>query len=166
MWGVITTLAMSAFSLSMYLAGNMNRANQYIGFVIMFIGIVIGMIQCRNKVNGGFGSFGEQFKIGLLITLMVTGLNTIYLIVFLQLTPGFIDKIKQQAEANMINKGLTTEQMQMGMKMMEKFTTPAMMVVFGLIGTIFFGVILTLIAAAITNKPKPFMEEDNNAMPS
>ncbi len=165
MWGLITSIAMSLFSLAMYMAGNFNRTLQYASFLILFIGMLIGIIQYR-KANGGYGSFGELYKTGILITLVVAVVSTIYFIIFLQVTPGFIDKIREQAQANMVNQGLTSEQMEMGMKMMNKFTSPAMMIIFGLLGNLFFGAILGLLAAGITAKPKPFMEEDNNTLPS
>ena len=165
LWGLITSIAMSLFSLGMYLAGNFDKAMQYVGFLIMFGGLVMGMLQFRNKVNGGFGSFGDLYKIGMLMTVVIAVVSTVYFMVFLQLTPGYMDKIREQAQANMVNQGLSAEQIQMSMKMMSAFTSPIAMGIFGLLGNLFFGAILGLLAAAITAKKKPFMEEGNNTLP-
>jgi len=162
LWGLITAIAMSLFSLGMYMAGNMNKSIQYISFIIMFGGLLMGMIQFRNKVNGGFGTFGDMYKVGMLITVVITLVSAVYFMIFLQLTPGFIDKIREQAQADMVNKGLSNEQIQMSMKYMATFTSPLLMSIFGILGNLFFGAILGLLAAAISAKPKPFMEEGNN----
>jgi len=132
----------------------------------MFAGILMGMRQFRDKVNGGFGSFGDLYKVGIMMVLVIAAISTVYFIIFLQLTPGFIDRIRQQAQADMVNRGMSSDQIDMAMKMTEKFTTPTLMIIFGFIGNLFFGAILGLLAAGISSKAKPFTEQDNITLPS
>jgi hypothetical protein len=165
-WSLITSVLMSALSFALNSSDNTNKTLQYITFLIMFAGILVGIRQFRDKVNGGFGSFGELYKVGILMVLLIAVFSTLYFFVYLQVNPGFIDKIRTQAQADMVNKGMTSDQMEMGMKMMEKFTTPIAMLIFGLLGNIFFGAILGLLAAGISSKAKPFIEEDNNSLPA
>ena len=165
-WGLITAVSCCLYSLALALSGNTsNRSLSYVTFLIMFAGMLIGVIQYR-KANGGYGSFGQLYKVAILITLIVAVISTIYLIVFMQVNPGFMDKIREQAQADMVNKGYSAEQIEMGMKMMNTFLSPGAMIIYGLLGNLFFGALLGLLAAGISVKPKPFNEEDNNTLPS
>ncbi|HTA83518.1 MAG TPA: DUF4199 domain-containing protein [Bacteroidia bacterium] len=166
MWGVITSIIMSAYSFAINAAGSTNKTLSYITFVIMFVGLLIGMRQFRDKVNGGYASFGELYKVGILMVLIIAVFSTLYFFIYLQVNPGFIDRIREQAQADMVNKGMTPEQMEMGVKMMDKFTSPTAMVIFGLLGNLFFGAIVGLLAAGISSKAKPFTEGDNNSLPA
>jgi hypothetical protein len=154
------------FSLTMYLSGNSNSGLAYLSFLILFAGMVVGAVQYRNKANGGYGSFGELYKVSILITLIVSAISTVYFIIFMQLTPAFMDRIREQADANMVNKGMTAEQIQMAHQMMQTMMSPTAMVLYSLFGNLLVGAILGLLAAGILIKPKPFMEEDNNTLPS
>ncbi len=162
-WGIITAIVMSLFSYLMYVTGASfsNPSVSYFGYVIMIGGMIMAMRQFRDKVNGGYASFGDQYKIGILMVLIISVITTIYFLIFMQLSPDFISKMIEQSQANMVNKGMSSEQIEMAMKYTKMFMTPAMMMIFSLIGNIIIGAIVGLLAAAITSKPKPFMEDNN-----
>jgi hypothetical protein len=166
-WGAIISIAVMIYSYALYATGASfsNRALSYFSYLIMIVGLVVGMLQYR-KANGGYGSFGTQYKAGILMVLVIAALTTIYFMVFLQMTPDFMDKAMDQARTDMVNKGMSSEQIEMGMKYAKMFTTPTMMVVFGFIGNLIVGAILGLLAAGITAKAKPLTAEDNNTLPS
>ena len=130
----------------------------------MFGGLVLAMRQFRDKVNGGFASFGQQYTVGILMILVMSVLTTVYFIVFLQLTPDFVTKTMEQSQADMVNKGMSSDQIAMAMKYTKMFMSPGIMAAFGFLGNAIVGAILGLLAAAITAKAKPFMEDDNNTV--
>jgi hypothetical protein len=166
LWGVITAVVEIGYYEILNISGNMNGGLQSISYLLMLGGLIMGMMQYRNKVNGGYAKFGELYKVGMFMTLILAVLSVVHLVIYLQINPGLIDTIRAQAEANMVNKGMTPEQIKMGMHYTEKFTTPSMMIIFGFIGNIFGGAILGLLAAGISARQKPVMEEDNNILPS
>ncbi len=150
---------MCLLELGLYLAGIMSSSAQLIfTMAIMFIGLLAGMIQYRNKANGGFGSFGELYKAGLLITLVVAVITTVYFLVFLQINPSYVDKLKEYTEAKQLKQDMSPEQRQMTIKMMSASFSPVTMFIFSFLGRIFFGAVAGLIAAAITAKPRQITE--------
>lgn len=166
-WAVITGIVASLYSYLMY-ASNLaftNKSLSYVSFLIMFGGMVMAMIQFRDKVNGGYATFGEQYTVGILMVLIMAVITTVYFMIFLQLTPDFVTKSMDQAQADMVNKGMSSDQIEMAMKYSKMFMSPAIMAIFGLLGNGIVGAILGLLAAAITSKAKPFMEEENNITP-
>ncbi|HTB06020.1 MAG TPA: DUF4199 domain-containing protein [Bacteroidia bacterium] len=166
MWGIITGVVEIIFYQLLNLSGNTSGGLQSISYLILLGGLIGGMMQFRNKVNGGYATFGELYKVGMLMTLILSVITVAHLLIYMQINPGFIDKILDQARVNMVNKGMTDDQIKMGMHYTQMFTTPLMMSIFGFIGNIIGGAILGLLAAGILAKQKPFMEEDNNTLPS
>jgi len=163
MWGVITALASIVFYWITNMSGVPNKSLQWLGYVIYFAGLLVGTLQYRNKANGGYISFGEAYKVGILMSLIFAALSTINFVIFLQVHPEFPDKILEQSRIDMVNKGMTSDQMELGLKYARKFLSPGIMVVFGLVGQIIGGAILSLLSAGISSKPKPpMMDDDNN----
>ncbi len=161
MWGVITALASIAYYWMTNISGVPNKSMQWIGYIIFFGGLLVGTLQYRNKANGGYVSFGEAYKVGILMTLIITVLGTINFLIFLQMHPDFPAKILEQSRVDMVNRGMTTDQIDMGLKYASKFMTPQMMIIFGLFGQIIGGAILSLLSAGISTKKKPLIDDDN-----
>jgi hypothetical protein len=163
MWGVITALSSIVYYWVTNISGVPNKSTQWIGYIIFFAGLLVGTLQYRNKANGGYVSFGEAYKVGILMTLIIAVLGTINFLVFLQIQPDFPAKILEQSRIDMVNKGMSADQIDMGLKYASKFMTSQMMIIFGIIGQIIGGAILSLLSAGIAAKPKPLIEEDNTA---
>jgi hypothetical protein len=161
MWGVITALSSILYYWVKNISGVPNKSMQWIGYIIFFAGLLVGTLQYRNKANGGYVSFGEAYKVGILMTLIIAVLGTINFLVFLQIHPDFPGKILEQSRIDMVNKGMSSDQIEMGLKYASKFMTPQMMIIFGLIGQTIGGAILSLLSAGISAKPKPLIQDDN-----
>jgi hypothetical protein len=61
----------------------------------------------------------------------------------------------KQAEQNMIDKGMSDDQIQLAMTWTKQFMSPVWMTVWAMLGTAFFGCILSLIVAAIFRRDDP-----------
>jgi len=162
LWGAITGVANSLFYHLINVQDNPNRGIQYISYIIIFAGLLVGTLQYR-KANEGYLSFGEGYKAGFFMTLVITVISCISLAIFLQMHPDFADKIIAQSRAQMINRGMTSDQIDMSMSYARKFMSPTFMLLFAFIGSIISGAIMSLLSAGISirNRP-PFTEEDNN----
>jgi len=165
MWGGLTGVVSVIFYQILYATGQENSGLRWFNLIILFLGLFIGTMQFRNKVNGGYLTFGEGFKTGFLMVLIITLLTVIATTIQLQLHPDFIDKILAQSRDNMINKGMTDEQIEMGMKYTKMFTSAPMIIIFTILGSLFGGAIFSLITAGLCSRRKPLFDEANE-MPS
>lgn len=124
-----------------------------VSIVITIAVIVIGMIQFK-KANNGFMSFGQGLKVGVGIGLI----GGIIGIIFNQIMVGVIDP-QMMEKAMEYQRGMllettkmTTEQVDAQMEMTKKFSTPSMMIVFGLIYSVVASFLLSLIPALILKR--------------
>lgn len=161
LWGLITGVASVIFSQILYSTGQENSGLRWFNMLIMFIGIFVGTMQYRDKANGGYLTFGQGFKAAFFISLIITLVSTIAMIVDLQLHPEIIDKILTQSRDNMINKGMSDEQIETGLKYTKMFTTPFMLVLWTIVGGLFFSAILSLISAGLCSRNKPIFDNTN-----
>lgn len=162
MWGAITGLVNSAFYQVIDVANNPNRSVQYLAYLIIFGGLLAGTLQFRNKVNGGYVTFGEAYVVGILITLIIAAISTVNLAIFLQTHPGFQEKVIEQTRIQMVNKGMTQDQIDMALTYTRKFTTPTIMTIFGFIGGVMGGAVMALLSSGISVKKKPMFEEGSS----
>jgi DNA-binding transcriptional regulator of glucitol operon len=127
-----------------------------VSLVLSLAAIILGLIQFR-KANNGFMSFGQALKIGVGICLI----GGIVSILFNQILVNVIDpetmskameyaRVQLQETTNM-----TSDQIDSQLEMQQKFSTPVMQTAFGLLFSLFFGFVLTLIPALVLKKSQP-----------
>ncbi len=159
-WAAITGIVSVIFYRILYATGQEDSALRNFNYLIIFLGLFIGTIQYRNKANGGFLTFGEGYKAGILMTLIITVIVSVAFFVDLQIHPDLVDKIRDKAQTDMINNGVSADQIEMRMKYTRMFTTPAVLLSFAVVGTIITGAIFSLITAGISTKKKPIFDDD------
>jgi len=135
---------------------------KWIGTILMLILIIVFCIQYGKQRTEGvtFGSvFGYGFKVALVVSIiiMVYSLLSVYVIF-----PEYIDQMLVQTRTSLEAKGgMTQEQIDGAVAMTKKFTTPPMIAIFSLLGTLFFGTLSALLGAAFTKKSEPNIFQDN-----
>ena len=128
-----------------------------ISTVVMIVIIVYGL-KAFKKDNGGFLSIGESIKVGLAISLISGIIYAIYSYIFVTIIePDFVTQMLQFTEEKIItdNPDITEAQLNMTMDMTEKFMGPMMMTAFAIIGSLFFGFIISLISGMILKQKRP-----------
>lgn len=151
MYGLITGLAMVILSLALYVSGlGFKPWAQYLTYVVMLIGLIMNA-QAYAKANDHYVTYGNVwgscFKACSLITIVVLAGSLLMFFVF----PEMKEKGMEIARESMEKKGMAEEQIDQGLAMTEKFFMPFM--IGGIIFmTMFYGAILSLIAAAIPKK--------------
>jgi hypothetical protein len=114
--------------------------------------IIIGMLQFK-KANAGVMTFGQGLKIGIGMSLIAGIISIIFnLILTNVIDPDTTTKAMEYARVQLQEAGMTQEQIDAQMEMSEKFSGTGMQVAFGLIGSLFFGLILSLIPALVIKK--------------
>lgn len=157
-YGLLTAAVSIAFSIITYaLDVPFKSPVMYLSFIILIAGVVYGTLQYRNNTLNGYISFGNAFLSGFFIILVAIVISTIYSYVFMTfIDPSFLEKIieqsMEQAEAKMLEKGLSEDQMEPALAMTRKMMSPVWMTIMGLISNLIFGSIIALIAAIFTKK--------------
>ena len=136
---------------------------KWISTVILVITIIIFCIQFGKEQTEGvtFGKvFGYGFKISLFVAIMMIAYTLISVLVIF---PEFIDEVLMKARTDMEAKGgMSEDNIETALGYTRKFFLPAALV-FAFLGTLFFGMIGSLLGAAFTKKsePIPTVFQDN-----
>lgn len=153
-FGLITGAAMIVYSIILFLANmHMNTWLPYVSFVILTAGMILGTINYRDKINGGFITYGGAFVSNFLIVIFAAILTTLYFIIYSKyINPGFIDEVMEMARQKLAEKNLSDDEIERATAMQAKFMTPLVMTILGLIGTMFWGTLLSLVVAIFVKK--------------
>ncbi|MAP54970.1 MULTISPECIES: DUF4199 domain-containing protein [Altibacter] len=159
-YGLLLALGTIVVSVIVYVLGmHMDQPwwQSALNFIIMAAAIVYGL-KTFKKESGGFLSLGEAIKTGLAISLVAGVIGSIFTYIFVTvIEPDFVTQLLDVTRENMIeqNPQMTEEQLEMAMGMTEKFMTPWFMTAMGLIASLFFGFIISLIAGLIMKQNRP-----------
>lgn len=160
--GTLLGVVLVIYSLIMYFLDQTgNKYVSWLSVILMIAGIVYLQIQYRDKELKGNMSYGKAFGFAVLMVLVASVITSIFTyLLFSVIDPGLIDKILAMSEEQLTKRGMNADQIELAMKMSRKMMSPPIMAVFGLIGNMFWGTIISLITSAITKKePSPFAEK-------
>ena len=152
--GVSVIFTFILYTMDMHYQGGISIL--VVSLILSLAAIILGLIQFK-KANNGFMSFGEALKIGVGICLI----GGIVSILFNQVLVNFIDpdtmtKAMDYARAQLQETtNMTSDQIDSQLEMQQKFSTPVMQIAFGLLFSLFFGFVLTLIPALVLKKSQP-----------
>lgn len=128
-----------------------------LGILISVI-IIVYALKAFKKENGGFLSLSEALKVGLAASVVSAIIYMIYFYIFSTvIEPDFIAQTIEFRNQQMIeqNPSMTSEQIDQASKMQEMFTKPWIFSAFILIGSLFFGFIISLISGLIMKQNRP-----------
>jgi hypothetical protein len=160
-YGLILGLISVAYFMVLVLSG-VNTADSWVrwsGFIFNAALVVLGQIYFRQN-GDGYMSFGQgmgiAFWVALISSVISSGFTVLYLTV---IDPEFAQMIQDMQMEAMAEQGLSDEQIEQGMKMAAKFTTPPWLFIFGMLGGVFSTMLVSLIATFFTRKENPNMPE-------
>jgi len=158
-WGLI----LGVISIVIFILGVVTEANtsgwySWIGLIPTLIVFIMAHNQFKNE-GDGFMSYGEGLKIGMLVTLISSVISTVFFYVYIKfIDDTFIANIREQSVIDMQERGMSDDQIDQAMSMTETFTSPELMAVFGILGALFMGFILSLIVSAFTKNSNPELD--------
>ncbi len=149
--GIIGGFVTVIVSLVLYFTGlQMETWARWIASLIMAGVIISGIKMIADENSNKLIPFGSLFKAGMIITAIIAVFSLVYFFIFINfIEVNFIDKVLEVSRKEMEAKGMTEAQIEMGIAMTRKFTSPAMMVVFSMAGTFVVGAIASVIGSAI-----------------
>ncbi|MBS3807241.1 MAG: DUF4199 domain-containing protein [Bacteroidales bacterium] len=161
--GLITGLALIIYTLLLYATNNLLKQNFALGvvnYIILIAGIVIGTRSYRDQAMGGYITYGKALGYGVVLcvfTGIVVGIFT-YLL-YEVIDPSLMEQNMKVIQEEMLNRGMSAEQVETMTEMQARFRTPFMM----LIGSIFtyslLGLIFSLVTSAFLKKDKPMFND-------
>lgn len=154
MSGIYLAIVSILVSVVFYVTGNpFSKVAQWLGYAILVGGVVFAQVSYK-KALGGTMTYGQALGVGLLTVVFASIISSIYTyLLYTVIDPGLQEQLRLFTEEQMVKQGrVPEEQMDMALEMSSKFQTPGMMVVFGIFGGAFIGLIISLITAIFTKK--------------
>ncbi|UGU15563.1 DUF4199 domain-containing protein [Sinomicrobium kalidii] len=150
---ISVVLGIILYSMDMHYQGGMSVL--IVSIVIMLGCIIFGLVQFK-KANNGYMSFAQGMKVGVGICLVGGIISMLYQLLLANvIDPDMASKQIELARAQMQDKGMNQEQIDAQLEMAKKFSSPLIQAAFGLIGSIFFGFVLSLIPVMALKKNNP-----------
>tara|TARA_A200000113_G_C8681403_1_gene295640 strand:+ start:119 stop:649 length:531 start_codon:yes stop_codon:yes gene_type:complete len=159
-YGSILGLISVAFGIMIYTLDMHYQGDQKIGIVSLVISIVVIMLGLLafKKDNGGYIQLSEALKTGIGIALISGLISVVYQFLLVTIVdPDTIEKMVnfQMEKIKLQQPEITPETYDMIESSQKKFTTPWVMVTIGIVFSLFFGFIISLIGGLIIRKSKP-----------
>ncbi|WP_395064599.1 DUF4199 domain-containing protein [Flavobacterium sp.] len=123
-------------------------------FVLPSTFIYLGCNNYKMKLNSGFISFGECLRIGVTICIIAGLISALFSSVFGMIFPEYFEEMYRKVSKMMMEKNpqMTSEQLDMAVSMMKKFSNPVIAIPASIAIYAFIGLIYSLIIGAILKK--------------
>jgi len=163
-YGKILGIISIIFTIILYVLNIMD--NKYAGFVpliILIAVLVVGILNYRNKINGGFITYGQSLGTGVLIGLISSVLVALFTFILYQyIDPDLIGSLLSKTEEQMLerNPNLTDEQIEMAVNYTKKYTTPLWLTISAFFWTTLLAFIASLVISIFTQKKDKSFESN------
>lgn len=159
-YGVYLALLSIAVSVIAYVTDNHIDRPWWVSVLstLVMVGVIVYGIKAFKHDNSGFLSLGEALKVGLAISLIAGIIGAIFNYVFVTvIEPDFVTQMLDMTREQMIeqNPDMQQDQMDMAMGVTEKMMQPTIMSAIGIIMTLFFGFIISLVSGLIMKVNRP-----------
>lgn len=121
---------------------------------LIFVVVVLVLAHQYYKEKGdGFMSYGQGMGIGFFATLISSTISSLFTYVYIKFIDAtWIEQLKEMQLEQLEERGMSDDEIEMAMSMMDMFTTPGSIFIFGVIGGVIGGVIISLIVTIFTQK--------------
>jgi len=163
-YGFAIALGNALVTLIFYLLGFHSDPDkiQMAGFIaipaMLAVGIIATTLGMRAKRNAAPSTeafnYGQAFATGFMIALFAGLFCTIFQYAYVTfINPDYTHIILEAQRARLEAKGLGSDQIERMQSIMRMAMTPALLAISGMIGALFWGSIISLIAAAFVKRP-------------
>lgn len=159
-YGMLLALAVIVVSIVVYVMGLSAQQPWWqstLNFLLSITLIWMGIKAFKNE-NDGFLSLGDALKTGLAISLIAGIVGSIFTYIFITfIEPDFVIQLLDATREKIVvqNPNMTQDQLDMTMGMTEKMMSPFILTAMGLIASLFFGFIISLIVGLILKNERP-----------
>lgn len=155
-WGMINGLISIIFFVIVDFSGQAgNQSLSWIGGVIFLVLLIFAHREFKNE-GDGYMSFGQGLGIGTLIALISSLISSVFTFIYVSfINTNFIDAIRDKSIADMEESGQSQAQIDQAMPFVEMFTSPAALLIMGILMGVLFGFIISLIVTIFTKNQDP-----------
>lgn len=152
--GLILGLIGIVYTLVLYfLDMSTNKTLGYIFFIILIVVLYFLVKSCRDNYMHGMITFGQALGAGVIICLYYSIIIAVFsYILYAFIDTGLINKLIAMSEEAQLKRGLTQEQIDLGMKVTRKIMTPTFLSLMSIVSNMFFGTIMSLLVAMFVRK--------------
>lgn len=153
-WGAIAGLTTVVFQTILYLTGMyLNTSLGMVTWVFTIGGLYLAIAEYKRE-NGGYLSIGEGVGLGVLVAVIMGLLSTSFSLIYTHFVdPTVMQQSMELARQRLEDQGnMTDEQVEQAMELSQKFTSPGILLLGGVIGMALIGAILSLIISAIMRR--------------
>lgn len=160
-YGVLLGVATLIFNVILYVTNNFLAPHWSLGILSFIISAIIIYVAINGykKENGGFLKLGEGLKIGMGASLIGGIIGAIWMVILTTvLEPNYSDLLLDLLRDRTIEAmpEITDEQLEQSLSFQKFFTKLSFMIPIGIIGSLFFGFIISLIEGLILRKENPY----------
>lgn len=132
---------------------------RYLTTGVLVVGIILAQRDFKQR-NAGFMSYGQGLGSGTMLSVVVGLLSTAFTYVYANFVdPEMMTRVLDKARTDMEVKGsMSDAQIDQAMAMSSKFTSGPILLVIVIVGSIFTGLIISLITSAFIKNAKPEFE--------
>lgn len=158
-YGLLTALVSIIITFALSAAQLETSPLRYLTSVVLIAGIVLAQREFKAR-NAGFMEYGQGVGLGVTLSAVVGLLSTIYTYVYTNFVdPDMMARTMEKVRADMEAKGTMSDaQIDQAMAISSKFTSGPVMLIFIVVGSIFIGLIISLISSAFIKNAKPEFE--------
>jgi len=154
--GIYLGVALIVFRLILFLLDvEMESYLNWTIYVVLAIGLYLGIINFRDKHRGGLITYGNAFGAGFAIGLFASLIMGIFTYFFVEyIDTSVVGQVMIKAEEGMLaqNPDMTDEQLDQALSMVKIFSSPVMMAVLGFVYNLVISVIFSLIIAIFAKR--------------
>jgi NAD/NADP transhydrogenase alpha subunit len=158
-YGLIFGLVMIVYTLILQISGM--ATNQWLSnasFILLIIVIIIAH-KAFKEGGDGFMTIGQGIGIGTLLSLISGVISSVFLFIYLKFVDdSMLQMVRDEQIEKMSQQGMDDAQIEQAMEMAGKFMGPVAILIFGIIGSVLGGLILSLIISLFTKKANPAAE--------
>ena len=158
-WGIYLALISIVYFIIIQFAGLAgNNAANWVGAISTIVIIVMAHREFKNE-GTGFMSYKQGLGIGTLISVWSAVISSVFTWIYIKFVDdSMLTIIRDQQIEQMEERGMSEAQIEQGLEMSSAFMGPTAILIFGILGGVFIGFILSLIISAITRNDDPSAE--------
>jgi hypothetical protein len=156
-YGIILGIISIVYFLVLTIAGIVANQGvwQYVG-MLPLVALIFLAHKYYKEHNGGLMAYSQGLGIGTLVGLVSSAISCVFTYIYIKfIDASFLEAIKEKSYEDLQSRGLSDEQIEASMSVMEKMTSAEAIVIMGVIGGVFFGFLIALIVSIFTQKTNP-----------
>ena len=148
---IIGSLLVIILALILHFTDNSyNKAASSIAYLILVVSVIMSIYFFKKIDKNGAMTFKEGFLAGMRTTLIFALIGCIWMIFYIKVVnPEFMTVIKQKQLDELVKQGLSDEQIEESLPMLNKFMTIPFMFISAFMMYTLTGIVITLITSAI-----------------